>query len=69
MRIACLHGNDRGILKGRDIFYQRETFILCIRIGQDKELIITQGSKERLQVGFEVFADYYFLSGHNVLIS
>ena len=34
---------------------------------QDKEFIITHGSKECLQIGFEILADYYFLSGHNVL--
>ena len=67
MCIARLHGNDRGILQGWDIFYQRITLFLCVRIGQDKESIITHGSKERLQIGFEILADYYFLSSHNVL--
>ena len=67
MSITRLHGNDRGILQGWDIFYQRITLFLRVRIGQDKEFIITHGSKERLQIGFEILADYYFLSGHNVL--
>ena len=67
MCIARLHGNDRGILQGWDIFYQRITLFLCVRIGQEKESIITHGSKERLQIGFEILADYYFLSSHNVL--
>ena len=67
MSITRLHGNDRGILQGWDIFYQRITLFLRVRIGQDKEFIITHRSKECLQIGFEILADYYFLSGHNVL--
>lgn len=67
MRIARLHGDDRCSLQGRDVLYQRVAFLLRVRVGQDKKLIITHGCKERLQIGFEVFADYYFLSGHHLL--
>ena len=36
-------------------------------VKQDKEFIITHGSKECLQIGFEILADYYFLSGVPIL--
>ncbi len=56
MSITRLHGNDRGILQSWDIFYQRITLFLRVRIGKDKEFIITHGSKECLQIGFEILS-------------